>query len=105
MASAMIRSGFRTATSFRARLRACGLPRFQVRTHFGQDALRIVIVSSTDRADVTATHRQAKFQHHNPLLAIFRCKRAVILNRGGTLAWLIEGLAKTKRTNTNIAFS
>ncbi|GHL76549.1 hypothetical protein ECZU34_42970 [Escherichia coli] len=50
---------FQSGNGFRARLRARsdGLPRFQVRTHFGQDAFCIVIVGNTDRDDVHGGQR------------------------------------------------
>ncbi|SVN61610.1 Uncharacterised protein [Klebsiella pneumoniae] len=50
---------FQGSNGFQARLRARsdGLPRFQVRTHFGQDAFCIVIVGNTDRADVHGGQR------------------------------------------------
>ncbi len=79
---------FQGSNGFQARLRARsdGLPRFQVRTHFGQDAFCIVIVGNTDRADVHGGQRigEREFQHHNPLWRFIECKRAVfVLNRGG----------------------
>lgn len=86
--------------------RSDGLPRFQVRTHFGQDAFCIVIVGNTDRADVHGGQRigEREFQHHNPLWRFFECKRAVfVLNRGGKgVADHQQQACKRKRINANI---
>lgn len=94
------------ASEARLRARSDGLPRFQVRTHFGQDAFCIVIVGNTDRADVHGGQRigEREFQHHNPLWRFIECKRAVfVLNRGGKgVADHQQQACKRKRINANI---